>query len=85
MTYAHGTCLGASLVCISVCAVADDSPVNDEIGPAAEGVCHWDSHVCTICERLCSYDCKSLVLAERLRWPPLDLRVLSLSPCGTVK
>ena len=39
MTFAHGKCLGASLVCISVCAVTDDSPISDETGPAAEGVC----------------------------------------------
>ena len=33
----RGTCLGASLVCIFVC--ADDLPTGDETGPAAEGVC----------------------------------------------
>ena len=34
-----GTCLGASLVRIAVCAVADDSPISDETVLAAEGVC----------------------------------------------
>ena len=37
LTFAHGTCLRASLVCIAVCAVADDSPKSDATGPAAEG------------------------------------------------
>ena len=32
---ARGTCLGASLVCIAVCDVADDSPISDETGLAA--------------------------------------------------
>ena len=31
----------ASLVCIAVCAIADDSPISDETGPVAEEV---DSH-----------------------------------------
>ena len=37
-TFACGTCLGASLVWIAVCAVADDSPIRDGTGQAAEGV-----------------------------------------------
>ena len=54
LTFARGTCLGASLVCIAVDAIADDSP-SDETGPVAEGcVLHWDSYVCTMCEHLCS-------------------------------
>ena len=27
------------MVCIAVCAIAEDSPISDETGPAAEGVC----------------------------------------------
>ena len=38
LTFARGTCLGASLVCIAVCAVAEDSPISDETGPAVEEV-----------------------------------------------
>ena len=41
LTFARGTCLGASLVCIAVCTAADDSPISDEIGPVAEGVCKF--------------------------------------------
>ena len=37
--FTRGTCLRASLVCFSVCAVTDDSPTSDETSPAAEGVC----------------------------------------------
>ena len=39
LTFACGTSLGTSLLCIAVCAVADDLPMSDETGPAAEGVC----------------------------------------------
>ena len=35
---ACSTCLGASLVCIAIYAIADDSPISDETGPVAEGV-----------------------------------------------
>ena len=38
-TFACGTCLGASLVWIAVCAVADDSPISEETGLSAEEVC----------------------------------------------
>ena len=31
--------LGSLMACIAVCAVADDSPISDETGLAAEGVC----------------------------------------------
>ena len=41
--FAHGTCLGASLVCIAVCAFADDSPISDETGPVAKGV--WSNWI----------------------------------------
>ena len=44
--FAHGTCLGASLVCI---AVADDSPISNETGPAAEGVCSIGILMCVLC------------------------------------
>ena len=36
-TFTCGTCLGALLVCIAVCAVTDDLPISDETGSAAEG------------------------------------------------
>ena len=49
LTFAHGTCLGASLVCIAVCAVADDSPISDETGPTAEGVCSIGILMCVLC------------------------------------
>ena len=39
LTFTRGTWLGASVVHVSVCVVADDSPTSDETGPAAEGVC----------------------------------------------
>ena len=48
MTFALGTCLGAS-VCIAVCAVADDSPISDETGPVAEGVCSIGIIMCVLC------------------------------------
>ena len=37
LTFARGTCLGASLVCIAVYAIAEDSSISDETGPVAEG------------------------------------------------
>ena len=46
---ARGTCLGVSLVCIAVCAVADDSPISNETGPAAEGVCSIGILMCVQC------------------------------------
>ena len=39
MGIARGTCLGASVVHVSASAVADDSPISDEAGPAAERGC----------------------------------------------
>ena len=47
--FARGTCLGVSLVCIAVCAVADDSPISDETGPVAEGVCSIGILICGRC------------------------------------
>ena len=41
-------CLGASLVCIAVCAVTDDSPKWDETGPVAEGVCSIGILMCVL-------------------------------------
>ena len=46
LTFAHGTCLGASLVCIAVCAVAEDSPISNETGSAADGVCNIGILLC---------------------------------------
>ena len=46
---ARGTCLRASLVCIAVCDVADDSPISDETGLAAEGVCSIGILICVLC------------------------------------
>ena len=46
--FTRGTCLGALLVCISVCAVADDSPTSDETGPAAEGMCNIGILMCVL-------------------------------------
>ena len=46
--FTHGTCLGAMLVCISVGAVADDSPTSDETGPAAEWVCSIGILMCVL-------------------------------------
>ena len=46
--FAHGTCLGASLVCIAVDAITDDSPISDETGLEAEGVCSIGILVCVL-------------------------------------
>ena len=46
LTFARGTCLGASLECI---AVADDSPISDETGPVAEGMCIIGILMCVLC------------------------------------
>ena len=48
--FARGTFLGlgASLVCIAVYAIADDSPISDETGPVAEGVCSIGIAVCVL-------------------------------------
>ena len=40
---------GASLVCIAVCAIADDSPTSDETSPVAEGVCSIEIFTCVLC------------------------------------
>ena len=47
--FARGTCLGVSLVCIAVSAIADDSPICDETGPVAEGVCSIGILMCVLC------------------------------------
>ena len=44
-----GTCLGASLVCIAVCAIAADSPISDETSPVAEGMCSIGIVMCVLC------------------------------------
>ena len=49
LMFARGTCLGASLVCIVVCTVADDSPTSDETGPVAEGVYSIGILMCVLC------------------------------------
>ena len=36
------------MVCIAVCAVADDLPISDETGLAAEGVCCIGSVMCVL-------------------------------------
>ena len=38
MTFARGTCLGASSVCIAVWTITDDLLISDETGPVAEGL-----------------------------------------------
>ena len=48
LTFARGRCLGASLVCIAVCALADDSPISDKTDPAAEGVCSIGILMCVL-------------------------------------
>ena len=48
LTFAHGKCLGVSLVYIAVCAIADDLPTTNETGPVAEGVCSIGILVCTL-------------------------------------
>ena len=37
------------MVCIAVCATADDSPISDETGPVAEGVCSIVILMCVLC------------------------------------
>ena len=37
------------MVCIAVCAVADDSPKSDVTGPVAEGVCSIGIFMCVLC------------------------------------
>ena len=37
------------MVCIAVCTVADDSPISDETGPAAEGVCSIEIIMRVLC------------------------------------
>ena len=49
MTFTGGIYLGAPLVCISVCAVADDLPTSNETGPAAVGVCSIGILMCVRC------------------------------------
>ena len=44
--FAHGTCLGASLVCIAVDAITDDSPISDETGLVTEGMCSIEILTC---------------------------------------
>ena len=46
--FSHGTNLWASLICISVGAVTDDSPTSDETGPAADGVCSIGILMCVL-------------------------------------
>ena len=36
------------MVCIAVYTVADDSPISDETGPAAEGVCRIGILLCVL-------------------------------------
>ena len=36
------------MVCIAVCAVADDLPICDETGPAGEGVCSIGILMCVL-------------------------------------
>ena len=52
MTFAHGTCLGASLVCISVYTIADDLRISDETGLVAEGVYSIGILMCVLCVNL---------------------------------
>ena len=47
--FARGTCLGASLVCIPIYPIADDSQISDETGPVAEGVCSIGILMCVLC------------------------------------
>ena len=37
------------MVCIAVCAIADDSPTSDETSPAVEGVCSIGILMCVLC------------------------------------
>ena len=37
------------MVCITVCAIADDSLISDETGPVAEGVCSIGILMCVLC------------------------------------
>ena len=45
----HFTLTWQTLVCISVCTVADDLPTSDETGPVAEGVCSIGILMCVLC------------------------------------
>ena len=49
MTFARGAYLRATLVCIAVYAIADDSPISDETGPVAEGVYSIGILMCVLC------------------------------------
>ena len=49
LMFARGTCLGASLVSIAVCAITDDSPISDETGLEAEAVCSIGIVMCVLC------------------------------------
>jgi len=48
LTFTHGIGLGASLVCISVCAFAEGSLTNNETSPAAERVCSIGILMCVL-------------------------------------
>ena len=52
MTFARGTCSGASLVCIAVCVVTDDSPIRDKTSLAADGVCSIGILMCVLFENV---------------------------------
>ena len=49
LTFACGTSLGTSLLCIAVCAVADDLPISNGTILAAEGVCSIGILMCVLC------------------------------------
>ena len=49
LTFARGTCLAASLVCIAISAISDDSPISDETIPVAEGVYSIGILICVLC------------------------------------
>ena len=36
-------------MCIAVCIIIDDSPISDETGPEAEGVCSIGILMCVLC------------------------------------
>ena len=40
------------MVCIAVYAIADDSPISDETGPVAEGLCSIGILMCVLCVNL---------------------------------
>ena len=48
MSHEQTSKAAASLGCNAVCAVADDSPISDETGPAAEGVCSIGILMCAL-------------------------------------